>query len=612
MTGGSPLLAVRGLQIAAAIHGRRRTIVSSVDVDVAPGETIGIVGESGSGKTMTARAIVGLLPAGVSARGRVLYEGRDLLRLPDRARAQVRGSGISLLLQDPFTLLNPLMPVGRHIEETLRAGAEPGVTRVGRLAEVRRRLAEVGITDPSVAHRYPFQLSGGMRQRVGIAAALARNCRLLIADEPSTTLDVTTQKEILDLLTSIQRSHGMGLVIITHNLRVAFAMCRRVYVMYAGSVLETAPSASLEKDPRHPYTLGLLMSEPPVGHRVVRFEAVPGSVPAPDDVSTICAFAARCRWADPRCRAGVPPLAALGGGRWCACLRTQEIYAEMQGLRWIPRITSAARTDERGPAPLVRVEALHKIYDSRRARVRALSGVSLEIAVNESVGLVGESGSGKTTLGRCLVGLETPTGGAITIDGVAAGDYDAVTAVDRRRLRRTIQMVFQDAYSTLNPSLTVGSILMEAVGAGACRPANPAIAVRALLARVGLPAEYVMRKPIALSGGERQRVAIARALAVQPKILVCDEPVSALDVSVQAQILNLFRALQEELGAAFLFITHDLAVARQVTDRIYVLHRGEIVESGRTADVLDRPQHPYTIRLVESIPRSALVGSVGG
>jgi peptide/nickel transport system ATP-binding protein len=611
MIGGSPLLAVRGLEIAAVIHGRRRTIVRGVDVDVAPGETIGIVGESGSGKTMTARAIVGLLPAGVFANGQVLYAGRDLLRLPARARAQVRGSGISLLLQDPFTLLNPLMPVGRHIEETLRAGGGSAVTRGGLRAEVRRRLAEVGIIDPSVAERYPFQLSGGMRQRVGIAAALARNCRLLIADEPSTTLDVTTQKEILDLLISIQRSHGMGLMIITHNLRVAFMMCRRVYVMYAGSVLETAPSASLEEDPRHPYTLGLLMSEPPVGHRVARFEAVPGSVPAPDDVAAMCAFAARCRWADPRCRGGTPPLAALGGARWSACLRTEEIHEEMQGFGRIPPIISGARAEE-VPAPLVRIEGLHKVYESRRARVRALSGVSMEIGVNESVGLVGESGSGKTTLGRCLVGLETPTAGAITIDGVPAANYDALAAADRRRLRRTIQMVFQDAYSTLNPSLTIGSILMEAVGAGAGRPANPAVAVRALLARVGLPAEYALRKPVALSGGERQRVAVARALAVQPKMLVCDEPVSALDVSVQAQILNLFRDLQEEVGEAFLFITHDLAVARQVTDRIYVLYRGEIVESGRTADVLDRPQHPYTIRLVESIPRSTLVGSTGG
>ena len=612
MTEGASLLAVRGLHIAATIHGRRRTLVSGIDLDVAPGEAIGIVGESGSGKTMTARAIVGLLPAGVTARGQILYEGRDLLRLPDRARAQVRGAGISLLLQDPFTLLNPLMPVGRHIEETLRTGARRVERRGSLRAEVLRRLAEVGIPDPTVADRYPFQLSGGMRQRVGIAAALARNCRLLIADEPSTTLDVTTQKEILDLLTSIQRAHGMGLVLITHNLRVAFLMCCRVYVMYSGSVLETAPSASLEADPRHPYTLGLLMSEPPVDRRVIRFEAIAGSVPAPDDVATICAFAARCRWADAPCRTGPPPLAAIGGARWTACLRTEEIHEEMLALRRIPQSVSAARDTSPGPEPLVRVEGLHKTYEGRRARVRALSGVSLEIAANESVGLVGESGSGKTTLGRCLVGLETPTSGLISIDGVLAMNYDSVTAADRRHLRRTIQMVFQDAYSTLNPSLTVGSILMEAVGAGGERRAGRVAAVRALLERVGLPPAYAMRKPVALSGGERQRVAIARALAVGPKILVCDEPVSALDVSVQAQMLNLFRALQSDLGTAFLFITHDLAVARQVTDRIYVLYRGEIVESGPTADVLDRPQHPYTIRLVESIPRSILAGSVGG
>ena len=608
MTGEDALLAVRDLSISAAFHDRRPTIVSGVDLDVAPGEAVGVVGESGSGKTMTARAIVGLLPAGVTARGRILYEGRDLMGLPDRARAQVRGSGISLLFQDPFTMLNPLMPVGRHLEETLRAGGRAW-TRGAVRAEVLRRLGEVGIGDPSVADRYPFQLSGGMRQRVGIAAALARGCRLLIADEPSTTLDVTTQKEILELLTSLQRSRGMGLVLITHNLRVAFLMCRRVYVMYAGSVLETAPSKALEEDPRHPYTLGLLMSEPPVGRRVGRFEAVPGSVPAPDDVAALCAFAPRCRWADPQCRAGRPPLVPVGAARTSACRRADEIHREMEAVRGLRRGAAAAEAPRLSRAPLVRVEGLDKVYVGRRARVRALRGASLEIGVNESVGLVGESGSGKTTLGRCLVGLESPNGGTIAIDGVRAENYAAVAPDARRRLRRTIQMVFQDAYSTLNPSLTVGSMLREAVAAGGARSEDPFGAVRALLQRVGLPPAYAARKPVALSGGERQRVAIARALAVGPKILVCDEPVSALDVSVQAQILNLFRALQCDLGTAFLFITHDLAVARQVTERIYVLYRGEIVESGATADVLDRPQHPYTVRLVDSIPRSTLAGS---
>lgn len=611
MSGGPALLEVRGLRVEAVLHGRRRPLVSGVDLEVAPGEAIGIVGESGSGKSMTARALVGLLPAGVTAAGQVVFEGQDLLRLSDRERARVRGSGISLLLQDPFTMLNPLLPAGRHIEETMRAGRTGRGAGSSPRAEVLRRLAEVGITHPAVADRYPFELSGGMRQRVGIAAALARDCRLLIADEPSTTLDVTTQKDILDLLKSLQRARGMGLVLITHNLRVAFSMCDRIYVLYAGSVLEAAPGRPLDDDPLHPYTLGLLMSEPPVDRRLARFTAIDGSVPGAGDVAGICAFAPRCRWAQSPCRAGSPALRSAGEGRLTACLRLDEIHAEMRLARRTPLAAGAvaAGVDESGP--LVRVERLTKVYDARHAEFPALSDVSMEIGEHESVGLVGESGSGKTTLGRCLVGLETPTGGAITVAGVRAENYARIGAGRRRILRRTIQMVFQDAYSTLNPSLTIGDILQEACALGG-EGGSLVAAVRRLLDVVGLDPSYAARKPVALSGGERQRVAIGRALAARPKVLVCDEPTSALDVSVQAQILNLFRSLQAELGVAFLFITHDLAVARQVTDRVYVLYRGRIVEHGPTDRVLSRPEDAYTKRLVESIPRPASSGTPAG
>ena len=567
----------------------------SLDLAVAPGETVGIVGESGSGKSLTARALIGLLPSGVRARGRVTVGGRNLLALPERALRRVRGREIALLLQDPFTMLNPLMRIGDQIVETARDGAQ---------ADATARLAEVGIHDPGVAERYPFQLSGGMQQRVAIAAALASDPGLLIADEPSTALDVTTQKEILALLRRIQEARGMGLVLITHDLRVAFAICRRIYVLYAGSVLEVAPGHELEAEPLHPYSLGLLLSEPSVERRFEELPAIEGSVPAPDAVAGRCPFAERCPWAAPQCSAGSPPLREVASGRLSACVRVEEIRDELGAARRAAEERAhVGHTAEARPATtLVRVDGLRKQFAAGRGSgtTLALAGVSIDVGPGESVGLVGESGSGKTTLARCLVGLETPTAGEIVVDGVDASDYGRLDGATRRRLRRTVQMIFQDPYSSLNPVRTVGATLREAIAAG---PAGSATTPE-LLARVGLPAEYALRKPVALSGGERQRVAVARALALQPRLLVCDEPVSSLDVSVQAQILNLFKALRDELGLAYLFITHDLAVVRQVVDRVYVLYRGEVVESGPVDRVLDAPSHPYTARLVASVPRT--------
>jgi len=336
-------------------------------------------------------------------------------------------------------------------------------------------------------------------------------------------------------------------------------------------------------------------------------------VPKPEDVAGSCPFAPRCDWAEARCRAGTPPLAEQEPGRLGACLRRAEIAGEMRALRH--RALDAAAlvpAPAAGPPRIIRAEAVAKTFHGRSGRpVQALKGVSIEVAPGESVGLVGESGSGKTTLGRCLVGLETPSAGRIGIDGIEASDFAALAPQDRARLRRSIQMVFQDPYSTLNPKHSVRRCLFEAIRAGDPEGLRDVEArIRRLLEEVGLPAAYAGRRPASLSGGERQRVAIARALAVSPRILVCDEPVSALDVSVQAQILNLFKRLQEELGLSYLFITHDLAVVRQVVERVYVLYLGEIVEHGPTEEIMTNPQHPYTRRLIESIPRSATQGSL--
>jgi peptide/nickel transport system ATP-binding protein len=596
----SPVLEVEGLRIERQRQDRRDTIVAAVDLALGPGETIGIVGESGSGKSMTARAIMGLLPTAMAARGQVRYQFRNLLELSEREFQAMRGGEIGLILQDPFTMLNPVMTCGKIIGESLHM--ERRLSRDARREEVVRRLAEVGIRDASVADRYPFQLSGGMRQRVGIAAALARDPRVLIADEPTTALDVTTQRDVLALIKGIQTARGMSMILITHDLRVAFAVCDRVYVLYAGSLIEVGSSAELDAEPLHPYTLGLLLSEPSAERRTGELVAIPGSVPAPDDVAGSCTFAPRCRWAALQCTEKSPPLAEVAPGRLSACVRVSEIRAEMATLR--RRVEDHAGASSPGAAAaLIQVQDARKVFRNGRRTVAALNGVSIEVREHESVGIVGESGSGKTTLARILVGLEQATSGQIAIDGIPANNWARLSARDRRKLRSTIQIVFQDPYSSLNPMRSIGSILREAIAIGEPGTRDRDAEVGNLLRSVGLPADYAGRKPVALSGGERQRVAIARVLAAQPRILVCDEPVSSLDMSVQAQILNLLIKLRSERGLGYLFITHDLSIVRQVTERLYVMHGGRVVESGPTEEVLGSPSDPYTATLLKSVPR---------
>lgn len=601
-----PLLEIRDLRVERPGPDGLEPVVSSFRLDVAPGETVGIVGESGSGKSMTARAIMGLLPPGLVASGSVKYRGREVLGLGERDLRRIRGREIGMILQDPFMMLNPVFRCGRTIEESLvrvdRSGRR--LSRAERQAEVRRRLGEVGLRDETVVERYPFQLSGGMRQRVAIAAALARDPEVLIADEPTTALDVTTQQETLALLRTVQRSRGMGLIMITHDLRVAFAMCDRIYVMYAGSLIEVSPARALEDEPLHPYTQGLLLSEPSIEHRVAELASIQGSVPAAASVQHSCPFADRCAWVQDSCRDGQPPLVEIVPGRSSACIRMPLLLEEMRAERTAVERVPAPPLEPNHGGGFVEVNELRKVFNKGPREVVALSGVSIEVGANESVALVGESGSGKSTLARSLVGLERPTSGEIFIDGVPAADWSSLSRVDRRRLQGDIQMVFQDPYASLNPMRTIGSVIAEAVTVDGRRRTHVRERVAELLQTVGLPPGYAARKPSALSGGERQRVAIARALAVEPRMLVCDEPVSALDMSVRAQILNLFAELRREHGIGYLFITHDLSMLRQVADRAYVMHRGRIVESGPVAQILENPRDPYTVKLLGSIPRS--------
>ncbi|GAA4989911.1 peptide/nickel transport system ATP-binding protein [Nonomuraea thailandensis] len=584
------MLSANGLTVRQPATGR--TLLSGVSFEAAPGESVAIVGESGSGKSLTVRALLGLLPAGLESSGEVRIDGHRVDGDP-RTLRRLRGGTVSLLMQDPFTLLNPLRKAGRQIADGLPAGA-------GREAEVTRLLAEVGL-GAEVAGRYPFQLSGGMRQRVGLAAALAAGPRVLVADEPTTALDATTQREVLALIRRVQRARDMTFLLITHDLRVAFSMCDRVVVMYAGRVVEVGTAAELRAEPRHPYTRALLAAEPPADRRLAVLPSVPGSVPAHDAVAGRCGFADRCAHAADDCRTATPELrpasaadpgpfpGGAGSGRLTACVRAGELPAS-------PPPPPAVAAPVRAPAGAVlEVRELRKTY--RGTTGPALDGIGLTVAPGEIVAVVGESGSGKTTLARCVTGLERPDSGTILLGGEDCSDYTRMSRHAVRRARRTVQMIFQDPYSTLNPARTVRATLKEALEADG-RPPD----VAGLMELVGLDPALAGMRPAGLSGGERQRVAIARAVAGEPRLLVCDEPVSALDVSVQAQVLTLLAGLRERLSMGLLFITHDLAVVRQLADRLYVLRAGECVESGEVARVLDDPSHAYTRELLASVP----------
>ena len=610
---GTPLLDVRGLRLEVVAGSTRKTLVAGVDLRLDEGETIAIVGESGSGKSLSARAIVGLLPTGVVAGGgEIVFDGRDMLAAGPREVARLRGTSISMIFQDPFTMLNPLLRCSKHIEEVLRVREDAPIRdRKAARREAIARLAEVGITDPTAADRYPFQLSGGMRQRVGLAAALAADPRILIADEPSTALDVTTQAEILDLLKQVQQARGMGLILITHDLRIAFSVAHRVYVLYAGSLVEVSPAAALEREPLHPYSLGLLLSEPAAERRLARLVAIDGSVPAPDDVADRCSFASRCAWVSDACTAGKPPLRVVEPLRESACVRLEEIRAEMKSTHVAAKrpvaavpLGAAASLDD----AILRVTGVRKVFAGRGGNeVHALRDVSIEVGRNESVGLVGESGSGKTTLGRCIVGLETPSSGSIEVAGIARrGLPQAHAGAALRWCGRRFRSSSRTRTRRSTGRRPLAPRSARCCSSTASRATASSAASRSCSTSSGFPPatrSVGRRRSRAVSGNASRSPARSPS---SPKLIVCDEPVSALDVSVQAQILNLFRDLRDEFGLSYLFVTHDLAVVRQVADRLYVLHRGVVVEAGPTEEILDRPQHPYTRRLIDSIPRSAV------
>jgi peptide/nickel transport system ATP-binding protein len=588
-------------------------IVDDISFNIRAGETFVLVGESGCGKSMTALSLLRLLPDGVTNAGSAAQlDGIALFGLREREMRDLRGGMMAMIFQEPGLSLNPVMTVGQQISEVL--GLHRGIR--GRAARLRcvELLDQVGIPDASRrALEYPFQLSGGMKQRVMIAMALAGQPKLLIADEPTTALDVTIQAQVLQLLRDTQADSGMSLLLITHDLGVVAEMAHQVGVMYAGQIVEQASRTRLFDQPLHPYTQKLFAALPDATRRNQTLTAIPGNVPPLGSVTQGCRFAARCDKAWSLCNDKTPDWTVVGEGHGVRChlYRVQGAGFNAQGA------SSGARGPEHqedskpdlpsAPGPmLLEVSDLKVHFPIRKGvlqrvvgQVKAVDGVSLNIPQGRTLALVGESGCGKTTLGKALLQLIEPIEGSVQFAG------RELIGSDSREQRVSMQMVFQDPYASLNPKMRVAEILEEGMAAlniesnSAARQAH----IDTLLDQVGLARDSKWRYPHEFSGGQRQRIAIARALAVSPRLLICDEPTSALDVSVQAQILNLLKSLQKKFELSYLFITHNLAVVEYLAHEVCVMYLGRIVERGTAAEVLRAPKHPYTRALLSAVPR---------
>ncbi|TCV73479.1 peptide/nickel transport system ATP-binding protein [Neorhizobium sp. R1-B] len=558
--GGSvtPVLSVRNLSTSFRVNDEWRTVVRNISFDVAPRETVAIVGESGSGKSVTSLSIMRLLPKNSSRiEGQVFLNGRELLSLPEEQMRQVRGNDISMIFQEPMTSLNPIFPIGKQIAEALTVHTE--ISKAEAKAEVIRLLEKVRIPNAkSRFDEYPHQFSGGMRQRVMIAMALASKPKLLIADEPTTALDVTIQGQILDLIKVLQEEEGMSVLFITHDMGVVAEVADRTIVMYRGDAVETGETDDIFHRGKHPYTRALLSAVPRLGSMGER--KLPLRFPIID-------------------------------------VKTGEQQA----------LADVSDTVAKGKTPILDVKDLTTRFDihsglfgRKSGAVHAVEKVSFNLFEGETLSLVGESGCGKSTTGRSVTRLITPTSGEVMLDGYEVMKLDQPTL---RKMRRSIQMVFQDPFASLNPRMSIGSAVMEPFiehNLGTKQQARDKAA--SLMDKVGLSADMMKRFPHEFSGGQRQRIAIARALMLDPKVIVADEAVSALDVSIKAQVCNLLLDLQQSLNLAFLFISHDMAVVERVSHRVAVMYLGEIVEIGPRAAVFENPQHPYTRKLMSAVP----------
>ncbi|HWL78745.1 ABC transporter ATP-binding protein [Microbacterium sp.] len=610
----NPVLSVRDLHVSFASEAGTVRAVRGVNFDLMPGRTLGIVGESGSGKSVTSLSVMGLLDENARVEGSIKLKGTELLGLSELELSKYRGNEMAMVFQDPLSALTPVFSIGDQLAEALDLHQD--LNR----KQVRERSIElldlVGIPNPAERLKaYPHQFSGGMRQRVMIAIAIANDPDVIIADEPTTALDVTIQAQVLDVLKKAQRETGAAVVMITHDLGVVAGVADDVLVMYAGRPVEQAPVDELFARPAMPYTMGLLGAVPrPDRGENRRLIPIQGNPPSLVDLPVGCPFAARCPLAEDRCRTAEPDLLPVAGRpeTLAACVRADELAEQGVTFEDAYEVEEAAESSlESVPRSerevVLEVEGLKRHFPltkggflrRRVGTVKAVDGVTFDVRAGETVALVGESGSGKTTTLLEIMKLEAPQGGRVAVLGK---NLEELSKSERSALRRDLQIVFQDPMSSLDPRMPVYDVLAEPLKVHGWSRQKTNARIDELMKLVGLNPDHVDRFPSQFSGGQRQRIAIARALAVNPRLIVLDEPVSALDVSIQAGVINLLEDLQAQLGVAFLFVAHDLSVIRHISSRIAVMYLGQVVESGDTEAVFTSPRHPYTQALLSAVP----------
>jgi len=601
------IIQIRNLTVSFPSEAGTVQAVRDLSLDIRAGEVLGLVGESGSGKSVTSLSMIGLLPPTARVTGEILYGGKNLLQLSDEDMSAFRGSDIAMVFQDPLSALNPVRTIGHQIAEAIlihnKVSEESAQKRAIELLEI------VGIPRPNErVNSYPHEFSGGMRQRVMIALAIANEPKVLLADEPTTALDVTVQAQILEVLERARDITGAAIVLVTHDLGVVAGLADRIAIMYAGKIVEVGDVNGVYANPAMPYTIGLLRSIPRIdAESGTRLASIAGAPPSPVDLPQGCAFSPRCPAAIDSCNESIPELIDRGQGRLTACHRHSEISGiQAAGNLFVEGPAHVAKRDE-SLGTVLEVRALDKTFPMMKGSVLrrrvgsiyAVDGVDLTLRKGRSLALVGESGCGKTTTLLEIMNLVAPESGSITVLG---RDVSGLSKQERLALRKDLQIVFQDPFASLDPRLPIGDAIAEPLRAFKVPRDQQDARISELLALVGLNPDHASRYPAEFSGGQRQRIAIARALALNPQLVVLDEPVSALDVSVRAGVLNLLAELQEKLGLSYLFVSHDLAVVQHVADDIAVMYLGSIVESGPVENVFANPQHPYTQALLSAVP----------
>ena len=601
------IIQIRNLSVSFPSEAGVVQAVRNLNLDVRAGEVLGLVGESGSGKSVTSLSMIGLLPPTARVTGEIIYQGQNLLELSDDEMSKHRGSDIAMVFQDPLSALNPVRTIGNQIAEAILIHRD--ISEDAALKRAIELLDIVGIPRPDErVNSYPHEFSGGMRQRVMIALAIANEPKVLLADEPTTALDVTVQAQILEVLQRARDITGAAIVLVTHDLGVVAGLADRIAIMYAGKIVEVGDVKSVYAQPSMPYTIGLLRSIPRIdAESGSRLASIAGAPPSPVNLPEGCAFSPRCPAAVDSCSSSIPELTDRESGRMTACHRHNEIpQLQSSGKLFVEGPAHVSRRDE-SRETVLEVQALKKTFPMMKGSVLrrrvgsifAVDGVDLTLRKGRSLALVGESGCGKTTTLLEIMNMVAPESGSITVLGRNVAD---LSKSDRLQLRKDLQIVFQDPFASLDPRLPIGDAIAEPLRTFNVPREKQDARISELLALVGLNPDHASRYPSEFSGGQRQRIAIARALALNPQLVVLDEPVSALDVSVRAGVLNLLAELQEKLGLSYLFVSHDLAVVQHVADDIAVMYLGSIVENGPVADVFSNPQHPYTQALLSAVP----------